>query len=108
MKEFSDPADISPHISGSKKTVVFFEMTGCPFCITCKSRVDDLVRERSADIDFVRVLLDAPNGPLWERYGIRAVPTVIAFSRGEIVARADSILGIGLSKKKWADFRATI
>ena len=104
LLELADPVDIAPHISGARKTVVFFEMTYCPYCVAYKARFADLVRERSADLDFLRLKLDDPRNPLWERYAIHAVPTVIAFAGGEIVARADSILAFGLSKKKWADF----
>ena len=92
------------YIAGERKTVVFFEMTGCPYCTPYQSRFADLVSGRSANVDFVRVKLDDPGNPLWERYDIPAVPTFIAFSRGEIIARADSILALGLSKKKWSDF----
>jgi thioredoxin-like negative regulator of GroEL len=108
LTELADPADISAHVSGAKKTVVFFEMTFCPYCIAYKGRIADLVRERSADLAFLRVKLDDPRNPLWERYKIHAVPTVVAFAGGEIVARADSILAFGLSRKKWADFCATL
>ena len=108
LPALADPADITAHVSGAKKTIVFFEMTFCPYCIAYKARFADLVRERSADLDFLRVTLDDPGNPLWRRYGIHAVPTVIAFAAGEIVARADSILAFGLSKKKWQDFRAAI
>ncbi len=107
-KELADPVDIAAHVSGAKKTVVFFEMTFCPYCLASKGRFADLARERSADLDFLRVKLDDPGNPLWGRYGIHAVPTVIAFAAGEIVARADSILAFGLSKRKWADFCAQI
>ncbi len=107
MIELADPADISAHIAGDKKTVVFFEMTGCPYCIAYKARFADLVRERP-DLDYMRVLLDDPGNPFWERYNIHAVPTVIAFEKGEILARADSILAFGLSKKKWLEFCALI
>ena len=108
VTELADPCDLAPHISGSRKTVVFFEKNNCPYCVPYKSRFADLVSERSADIDFVKVKLDNPGNPLWERYNIPAVPAFIAFSRGEIVARADSILALGLSKRKWADFCAGI
>jgi thioredoxin-like negative regulator of GroEL len=108
LTELADPADISAYISSTKKTVVFFEMTFCPYCVAYKTRFADLVRERSADLDFLRVKLDDPGNPLWSRYGIHAVPTVIAFAAGEIVARSDSILAFGLSRRKWADFCAQI
>ena len=108
LRELVDPADITAHVSGAKKTVVFFEMSYCPYCLAYKGRFADLARERSADVNFLRVKLDDPGNPLWSRYGIHAVPTVIAFAAGEIVARADSLLAFGLSKRKWADFCAKI
>lgn len=108
LLELSDPTDITAHVSGAKKTVVFFEMSYCPYCGACKARFADLVRERSADLEFLRVTLDDPRNPLWNLYDIHAVPTVIAFARGEIVARVDSILALGLSKSRWTDFCARI
>lgn len=107
VRELSDPADITSHVSGDGKAVIFFEMTGCPYCIACRERFADLVRERP-DLAFARVTLNDPGHPLWEKYGIRAVPTAIAFAKGAIVARADSILALGLSKKRWSEFRAQI
>lgn len=105
VTELVDAADLVPYISGAKKTIVFFEMTGCPYCVPYRSRFADLARERS-DLSFLRVKLDDPGNGLWEIFNILAVPTVIAFERGEIVARADSILAFGLSKKKWLEFCA--
>jgi len=108
VTELNDPVDLAPYVSGAKKTVVFLEMSGCPYCIAYKSRLADLVRERAGDLDFVRVKLDDPGNPLWHKYSIHAVPTVIAFANGEVLARADAVLALGLSKKKWADFCASI
>jgi len=107
MIELVDPTDLSAHLSADKKTVVFFEMTGCPYCVAYKERFADLVRERP-DLDYMRVMLDDPGNPLWKQYNIHAVPTVIAFEKGAILARANSILFLGLSKKKWLEFRALI
>lgn len=106
--ELQDPIDLAPHVAGAEKTVVFFEMSGCPYCIACRSRFADLVRERAADLRFVRVILDDPRNPLWQRYDIHAVPTVIAFTDGEPLTRADAALALGLSKKKWLDFCAGV
>ena len=107
VTELGDPIDLAPHISGGKKTVVFFEKSGCPYCVPYKTRFTDLVGERP-ELEFLRVKLDNPGNPLWERYNIPAVPTFIAFSSGEIIARADSVLALGLSKKKWSEFCAGI
>jgi hypothetical protein len=106
-RELSDPSGVASFTAGEKRSVIFFEMTACPYCVACRERFADLVRERP-DLLFARVLLNDPGHPLWNQYGIHAVPTVIAFEKGEIVARADSILALGLSKKRWSEFLSKI
>jgi hypothetical protein len=107
MLELKDPGDLVAHLAGETKSVVFFEMSGCPYCVPYHGRFADLVAARP-DLDFLRVKLDDPRNPFWERYGIRAVPAFIAIERGGIVARADSILAFGLAKKNWQEFLATL
>jgi thioredoxin 1 len=106
MAEIADPDDISSYVGGDKRTVVLFEMTGCPFCRRFQSEFQTFIGEHTGDCALLRVKLDAYDNPLWEKYGIEAVPTVIAFAKGEIVARADSVPGVGLSTEKWSDFCA--
>ena len=36
--------------------------------------------------------------PLWDRFSINAVPTIIAFDKGDIISRRDAKMGAGLSK----------
>ena len=39
------------------------------------------------------------DNPLWDRFSINAVPTMIAFDdRGEIISRRDAKRGVGLNK----------
>ena len=104
MIELDDPVDLAPYVSGGKKTVVFFEMTGCPYCLAFRQRFLDTAAARAGECGFMRVRLDDPGNPLWQKYSIHAVPTVIAFANGEVLARADAVLALGLSKKKWAEF----
>jgi thioredoxin 1 len=106
MAEIADPDDISSYVGGDKRTVVLFEMTGCPFCRMFRTEFHAFTEAYSAACSFLRVKLDAYDNPLWEKYGIEAVPTVIAFAKGGIVSRADSIPGVGLSAEKWSDFCA--
>lgn len=108
MTVLDDPANIFPYLNSGKKTIFLFEMTGCPYCLIFQSRFLDFAEKRGEDFAFFRVKLDDPQNPLWQRYEILAVPTVIAFKQGEIIGRADSILAFGLSKKKWAEFCAKI
>jgi thiol-disulfide isomerase/thioredoxin len=102
----ADPDDISPHISSDKKTVVLFEMTGCPFCRMFMPAFQDFVEQRSKDCAFLRVKLDEYDNPLWQKYEIEAVPAVIVFAAGKVVSRADSAPMLGISKKKWTAFCA--
>ena len=106
MTEIADPGDILPYISGEKKTVVLFEMTGCPFCRAFYPAFQTFTKERSGDCAFLLVKLDEYDNPLWEKYEIGAVPTVIVFSGAEIKSRADAIPMLGISKKKWSKFCA--
>lgn len=93
----ADSDDISPYINGDKKTVVLFEMTDCPFCRSFQSAFLHFAKKRSEDFALLRVKLDAYENPLWQKYEIEAVPTVIIFAKGKIMARLDSKLGVGLT-----------
>jgi hypothetical protein len=108
MKELNDPTDISPFISGEKKTMVLFEMVTCPFCRMFEERFLEFARSSPGDLDFLRATIDDPGNPLWARYGIDNVPTVIVFANGAITSRLDAVPFFGISKKKWADFSAGI
>jgi thioredoxin 1 len=104
LTELANPGDISTYLSKDKKTIVLFEMTGCPFCRIFQSAFLTFAEKHSEDCALLRVKLDDDSNPLWQKYEIEAVPTVILFFEGQIVARADSILALGLSHKKWTDF----
>jgi thioredoxin-like negative regulator of GroEL len=108
VTELADPVDLAPHLSRAGKTVVFFEISGCPYCSAFEPRFLEFAGKRSGDFNLLRVKLDDPANPLWEKYAIRAVPTVIVFERGEVAARADSVLALGLTKRMWAEFCAGI
>jgi len=99
-----DPNDISPFLTRGKKTVVLFEMTGCPFCRAFQSAFLHFAEKRSEDCALVRVKLDKYDNPLGRKYEIEAVSAVIIFANGEIQSRLDVVPGLGLSKKKWTDF----
>lgn len=47
--------------------------------------------------------LDDENNPLWDKYSILVIPTVIYFKNEKIVNRLDGIAGAGLDKAKLLD-----
>jgi len=43
-------------------------------------------------------MINDDDDPLWDRFSIIAVPTLIAFDRDEIISRRDAKMGVGLNK----------
>ena len=76
--------------------MAMFHTTYCPFC----RRFRPIFERYSGDSGHVFAVVDITDddNPLWDRYKIGAVPTVIAFKDGEEIGRRDSVLGVGLSE----------
>ena len=45
-----------------------------------------------------RLSTDDDDNPLWERFSVTPLPTVVAFEKGKIISRRDAKMGIGLVK----------
>jgi len=43
-------------------------------------------------------LVNEDENPLWDRFNIQAIPTMIAFQNGKILTRRDAKIGIGLTR----------
>jgi len=43
-------------------------------------------------------MINDDDNPLWDRFSINTVPTLIAFYKGNIISRRDSKMGFGLDK----------
>ena len=71
----------------------------CPFCRKFKAIFETSANSLSnSQQKFFESNIDDDNNPLWERFSIEAVPTIIAFEKGKIISRRDSKMGIGLVK----------
>lgn len=82
-------------LKNAKKTLVLFYATWCPYCANFKPTFE------SAKIDTavkVGSIIDEDENPLWDRFNIQAVPTIIAFQDGKIISRKDARKNIGLTK----------
>lgn len=88
----SDEFD-SKVLKSNKKSVVLFYATWCPYCANFKPTFE------SAKIDNkIGSIIDEDENPLWDRFNIQAVPTVIVFHNGKIILRKDARKHIGLTK----------
>jgi len=86
--------------------IVVFYATYCPFCV----RFEAILREYLPKIDYniSKADITDDDNPLWDEYAINAVPTLIAFKHGKIIARKDSPRGVGLNEEDLRSFISSI
>lgn len=82
-------------LENSKKTLVLFYASWCPHCANFKPTFEEVNCE---GFEKRASLIDEDENPLWERFDISVVPTMIAFQNGNILTRRDAKRGIGLTR----------
>ncbi|HEY7227405.1 MAG TPA: thioredoxin family protein [Nitrososphaeraceae archaeon] len=85
-------------LSEGKKTLIMFYADWCPFCQRFKPSFESYTNSSIYDIDFYACMINDDDNPLWDRFSINTVPTLIAFYKGNIISRRDSRMGFGLDK----------
>ena len=91
------PEEFDSKVSNSgKTTLVFFYADWCPYCANFKPTFDEI---KSDKIYKIGALVNEDENPLWDKFCIEMVPTMIAFQDGKILARRDAKRGIGLTRK---------
>ena len=92
--ESKDSERLDKLLSSGQKTVAMFYADWCPFCKKFKP-VFESVKSKYKKI---QLELNEDENPMWDKFAISAVPTVIAFEGNKIVARKDARMGFGLEK----------
>jgi thioredoxin 1 len=92
--ESKDSEQLDKLLSSGQKTVAMFYADWCPFCKKFKP-VFESVKSKYKKI---QLELNEDENPMWDKFAISAVPTVIAFEGNKIVARKDARMGVGLEK----------
>jgi len=82
-------------LGNNKKTLVLFYADWCPYCANFKPTFEEINSEK---IQKKAALVNEDENPLWDRFNIQAIPTMIAFQNGTILARRDAKKGIGLTR----------
>lgn len=94
--EHITPEEFDSKISNvEEKTLVLFYASWCPYCANFKPTFEN------SNIDKVRkieALVDEDENPFWDKFNIQAVPTMIAFEKGKIIARRDAKKHVGLTR----------
>jgi Thiol-disulfide isomerase and thioredoxins len=105
MNKVYTKQELDAELSKSKKVMVLFYATWCPFCMRFVPVFDEEITPLGFD-HVVHALLDDYDNPLWDDYDISAVPTIILFEEGNVCKRLDGKLGRGLSEAefmKWVE-----
>jgi thioredoxin len=83
--------------------VVAFLADWCPFCRAFEPQFEELAARSGPSLLIADV--SDESSPLWERFGLDVVPTVVVFRAGEPMFRADGVLGQGLDDRALAGAR---
>ncbi len=78
------------------KTIVLFRADWCPYCRRFKPIFDSYEGKTGAAL--AEAVVNEDEDPLWDRYNITVVPTIVAFQNGKEVARKSGKPAMGLSK----------
>jgi thioredoxin 1 len=85
---------------------IVFLADWCPFCRSFAPQFEALAGTGSTQIAMAD--LTSEESPLWERFSIDVVPTVIVFRNGASVYRRDGHLGRGLLDADVSAIRAAM
>ena len=92
------PNQFDKILSSQVKSLVMFYADWCPFCQKFKLTFESLANTSDKKIKFYAHMINDDDDPLWDRFSINTVPTLIAFDGNEIISRRDSKMGVGLNK----------
>ena len=92
-------------LASKEKSLVMFYADWCPFCQRFKPFFEQqyLEMNQKSSLKLYACKLNEDENPLWDKFSVRAVPTLIAFyndqeNGNQIIARRDAKMGIGLTK----------
>ncbi len=82
-------------LADGRKILVLFYADWCPYCSNFKPTFKEI---NSENIQKKAALINEDENPFWDRFNIQAVPTMIAFQNGKIIARRDAKKNVGLTR----------
>jgi thioredoxin-like negative regulator of GroEL len=92
-------------IQALDQAVVLFAADWCGYCARFVPVFEQAARKAPPSLPLLHAdISDDDTDPRWDMYGIRVVPTVIAFRKGQPVARLDGILGRGIPPAQFDAF----
>ena len=103
MIEVTDKEDLEKQLKRSKRVLVLFYASWCPFCRRFLSTFrKDYIKYRFDSA--LRAKVDDYDNLLWDEYFIEAVPTIILFEDGKICRRLNGRFGYGINAKQFEEW----
>lgn len=90
------PDTINAFVKKNETALVLFYADWCPFCRAFLKLLDE--SKNSLRHEVVGARVNEEDNPMWDMFNVRYIPTLIAFSKGRVVTRRDSVPKIGLTK----------
>ena len=90
--EHIEPNQFDSLLSSGKSALFMFYADWCPFCQRFKPIFESAITTKPASngYKFYESKVNDDDNPLWDRFSIGAVPTLIAFDKGKIISRRDA------------------
>ncbi|MGA2387045.1 MAG: thioredoxin family protein [Candidatus Bathyarchaeia archaeon] len=100
MTDVDNGEDLNVQLKKNERVLAFFYASWCPYCNAFVPVFNKKISGFSSAV-VIHVLLDDFDNPLWDEYGIDAIPTVIYFEKGKVSRRLDGAFGVGLKEKQF-------
>ena len=87
--EYLEPNQFDSLLSSGERALVMFYADWCPFCQRFKPVFESAITTKSTSngYKFYESKVNDDDNPLWDRFSISAVPTLIAFYKRKIISR---------------------
>lgn len=103
IKEIDSENDLDHILRENESVFVLFYSSWCPFCRSFLPIFNKSAQNRE-DKEFLQVKIDRILNPIWEKYSVNVVPTVILFKGNKAHRRLNGVLGVGLNEKEFNCF----
>jgi thioredoxin 1 len=101
IMEHLEPTQFDKLFAVGGKDLVMFYADWCPFCQRFKPLFESAAaksKSTTASYKMYGAKVNDDDNPLWDRFSINAVPTIIAFDKGNIISRRDAKMSAGLNE----------
>ena len=105
MIEVTSEQDLDKHLASNSRVLALFYASWCPFCRSFVGVFNKHAQNPGRDV-CIKVRVDDDENPLWETYGLEAVPSIILFENGQVKRRLDCHIGAGLNEKQFTHWLA--